>query len=152
MLPLDNYFHNTNQVLSGEMGEEMARNLFKQFNIKFFDWTKVRDRVDFDVHVNSKKLRVQVKNTLTGSWVVEGGRAGDYHSYTKKDVDVMLLTYYQEFWTVPAEIWEQKAKRFHNMTVEQCKSLFPEYHNNLSFYGCSDAKPVEDNLLHLFNG
>ena len=150
MLPYDNYFHNTTQVLSGEMGEQATRNLLDQFGIKYYDWTKIRDRVDFDIHANGKKLRAQIKNTLTGSWVVQGGRAGVYHTYSKEDIDVMFLVYYQEFWAIPAEIWEQKAKKFLTMTTKECRGLFPEYHNNLSFSGCSEAKPAKDNLLHLF--
>lgn len=150
MLPYDNYFHNTNQVFSGEMGEQATRNLLKQFGIKYHDWTKIRDRVDFDIHVNGRNLKAQVKNTLTGSWVVEGGRAGDYHSYTKKDIDVMILIYYNEFWAIPAEVWEQKARKFHNMTPDECQSLFPQYHNNFSFSDCTERLPNPDNLLHLF--
>ena len=150
MLPYDNYFHNTTQVLSGAMGEKTVKDILTQFGIKYKDWTKLREYKDLDIFDGNKVYRTQVKNTLTGSWVVEGGRGGDYYPYTKKIVDIMVLVYYQNCWVIPAEIWEQKAKGFHNMKVADCKRLFSEYHNNISFKGCTEQLPAEDNLLHLF--
>lgn len=149
MLPYDNYFHNTTQVLSGEMGEKAAMNILDRFGIDFHDWTKIREEKDIDIFHDNKVFRTQIKNTLTGSWVVEGGRAGDYYSYTKKMIDVMFLVYYQKCWVIPAEVWEQKAKGFHNMKVADCDRLFSEYQNNLSFNGCTEQLPADDNLIHL---
>lgn len=149
MLPLENYFWNTQQVVSGKIGESKARKWLDEHGISYVDRTGKHEREDFVGVFDSKRLRLQIKHSESGVCIIQGGRVDAWYVYTKDMIDTMVLIYDNVFFAVPVE--ETCKIKTKGLTLKQANEIFAKYKNNMSFYDCTEYNPVTT-LTELFGG
>ena len=137
-------FPDTNQVASGRAGEAKFVATMQKFNIMVESDVSARQPHDYVILSEAKRLRVQVKHTISNppSWIVRAGRAGVYKSYTKEQVDVMMLVLDDTYWCIPIETFRDRLiLEKHNVSLKEVDLLFPEFKNNFSFSQCTEYDP-----------
>ena len=137
-------FPDSSQVASGRAGEEKFADAMRKFNIMVESDVSARKPHDYVILSEGKRLRVQVKHTVSNppNWIVVAGRAGVYRSYTKEQVDVMMLVLDDTYWCVPIEVFRDKLKtEKHSVSLKEVNLLFPEFKNNFSFSQCTEYDP-----------
>ena len=146
-MTLTDYFPNSKQDISGKKGELKVKKWFDEHNISYVDRTLFHEAEDFRCFIKGiGKIRVQVKNTETDSWIIQKGGGPNkmrpeatWSRYTKDEIDAMILVHENTFWAIPVE--EITHRKETNLTLKQAEEMFFKYKNNMSFYGCTEYNP-----------
>ena len=137
-------FPHTRQVASGQAGEAKFLSTMRDFGVIIESDVSKREPHDFVIVVDNKRLRVQVKHTISDppNWIVRAGRAGVYKHYTKDVVDVMMLALDDSYWCIPIEDFRHRLQlNKHSVSLSEANSLFAEFKNNFSFSKCTEYDP-----------